>query len=390
MNIPRAISKIPLDLRLLLIAVACFGFGGALVDAIFNNFLDARFHLDGLQRTLLEIPREVPGFSVAFVSAMLAFLPSRRLAALAGVIGGLGLALLSQYSISFYWMMPWLFLYSLGQHLFMPLNSAIAMELSQKGKEGRRLGQVNALRNAAAIAGSAVVFIGFQYLHLNFAMTFLLAAVSLLVAGYCFFRMLPDRPQLHGAHLQLHREYRLYYGLCVLFGTRKQLFLTFAPWVLVTIFAEPTSMIAKLLTVGGVIGIITQPLVGRMIDRRGERFALSLEAVLLIFVCAGYAFARRWFDASTAFWIVAVCFLLDQILMSFNMARTTYLKKIALEPAHITPTLTMAVTIDHIFSVSVALLGGLLWRQFGYQSVFIAGIGIAAISWVVARRMRAM
>jgi hypothetical protein len=72
MRLLKASQSISSDLRLFLFAVSCFGFGGALVDAIFNNFLDTQFHLDGLQRTLLEVPREVPWLSVAFVSALFA------------------------------------------------------------------------------------------------------------------------------------------------------------------------------------------------------------------------------------------------------------------------------------------------------------------------------
>jgi predicted MFS family arabinose efflux permease len=64
------------------------------------------------------------------------------------------------------------------------------------------------------------------------------------------------------------------------------------------------------------------------------------------------------------------------------------MKKIALEPSHVTPTLTMAVSIDHIFSISIALLGGLVWRHFGYQSVFFAGMLIAVIDYLVVLRMR--
>ena len=378
----------PRDVRLFLVACAAFAFGGALVDAIFNNFLDARFHLDGLQRTVLEIPRELPGISVAFVSALLAFLPSRRLAAMAGVFGFLGLILLAFFSKTFLWMMPWLFIYSLGQHLFMPLNSSIAMDLAKSGETGKRLGQLNALRNASVIAGSALVFVGFQYFHFNFTVTLILGAVSILGAGYCFYQMAPGTKLPQGAHLKLHKEYKLYYGLCVLFGTRKQIFLTFAPWVLVTIFQQSTSMIARLLTVGGVIGILIQPSIGRMIDKMGERFALSLEATVLIFVCAGYAFAKNYLPPFAAFAVVILCFLVDQVLMSFNMARSTYMKKIAVDPAHVTPTLTMAVTIDHVFSISIALLGGVLWRTFGFQAVFIAGMGIALVNLFVARRMR--
>ena len=360
-----------------------------MLDAIFNNFLDARFHLDGLQRTLLEIPRELPGLSVAFVSALLAFLPSRRMAALAGFLSFAGLMLLATLSDSYWLMLPWLFFYSLGQHLFMPLQQAIGMELAKDGQTGKRLGQVNALRNAAAIAGSGLVFLGFRYLDFSFATAMIIGAVSLLIAGICFFRMVPDQPHPNGAHLKLHKEYRLYYLLAVLFGTRKQIFLTFAPWVLVTIFEQPTSMIARLLTIGGVVGIVIQPLIGRMIDRRGERFALSLEAIVLVFVCAGYALAKDHLSSHAAFLVVATCFLLDQSLMSFNMARSTFMRKIAISPAHVTPTLTMAVSIDHVFSITIALLGGVLWRHIGFQAVFLAGMGIAVVNWFVAQRIPA-
>jgi hypothetical protein len=36
----------------------------------------------------------------------------------------------------------------------------------------------------------------------------------------------------------------------------------------------------------------------------------------------------------------------------------------------------------------VAVLGGVLWRHFGYQSVFVAGLGVTIVNWIVAQRMR--
>jgi len=381
-------GSLPRDTRLFLGALACFGLGGSLFDSIFNNYLDAHFQLNGMQRTLLEVPRELPGLLVAFVSALLIFIPSRRMAALSGLLAFLGLLALGLFPCSFYWIMPWLFLYSLGQHLYMPITQAIGMELARDGQEGKRLGQMNALRNGTAIAGSALVFLGFQFFHFNFTVVIIAAALCCLLCGYLFYRMKPNAPHPQGSHLRFYKEYRLYYLLAILFGTRKQIFLTFAPWVLVTVFGQPTSMIARLLLIGGVIGVLTQPMIGRMIDRRGERFALSLEAVVLVFVCMGYAWARDYFSAGVAFLIIAACFLIDQILMSFNIARSTYMKKIALERSHITPTLTLAVSIDHVFSIAIALLGGLLWRQFGYQAVFIAGAVIALINGIVVQKIR--
>lgn len=375
------------DLRRFMVAVATFGFSGAVFDAVFNNFLADRFHLDGLQRTLLEIPREIPGLSVAFVSALLAFLPSRRLAALAGVVSALGLALMSPLSTTYFRLWPWLFLYSLGQHLFMPVSQSVGMELSRQGEPAKRLGQMNSLRHAAGIAGAMCVWGLFQLLPTGFGAALCLAAVAALAGGWACLRMTRDHPQPKSAHLRLHREYRLYYTLAVLFGTRKQIFLTFAPWVLVSVFGKETSSIARLLALGAVLGVVIQPWVGRMIDAKGERFALGLEAFLLLWVCLGYALARDVLPAGLAFPLVAACFLADQILMSFNMARSTFLRRIALEPAHVTPTLTMGVTIDHVFSISIALLGGALWKAFGYQAVFLAGAALSVLNGLAAWRI---
>ena len=79
------------------------------------------------------------------------------------------------------------------------------------------------------------------------------------------------RPQPSGSFLKLKKEYRLYYILAVLYGSRKQLFITFAPWVLVTIFRQPTQMLATLMTIGGSSASSSSPSLGRAIDRFGER-----------------------------------------------------------------------------------------------------------------------
>jgi predicted MFS family arabinose efflux permease len=200
--------------------------------------------------------------------------------------------------------------------------------------------------------------------------------------------MKPDRTQHPSLHLRLYPEYRLYYVLSILYGSRKQLFLTFAPWVLVSVFRQPTQTIATLLTIGGVVGIVFQPLLGWAVDRLGERTVLMAEAVLLVFVCFGYGYSGVLFSGRTAFLTACACFLLDQMLMSVNMARSTYMKKIAMDPSHIQPSLTMSVSMDHVFSISVALLGGVIWNRFGFQYVFALGALIAALNLAAAWRIR--
>ncbi len=376
------------ELKLFAGASLVFGMAYSIFDSVFNNYLNATFSLSGFQRSFLEFPRELPGFLAVFATALVWFLSSRRLGALALVLGVAGSLLIGFASSSYPVMVLWLFIYSLGNHLLMPVSTTIGMELARDGATGARLGQLNALRNLATIIGSFIVFIGFRYLSMTFQNSFTLAAALFALAAVLMFRMRPEKAQKPNRYLKLHREYSLFYLLAVLYGSRKQLFLTFAPWVIVNVYHQPTQTLATLMTIGGIIGIIFQPILGRAIDRLGERAVLAAEAVLLVGVCLLYGFSGRLFSPQTAFLITCGCYLADQILMSVSMARSTYLKKIALHPGDIQPALTTALTIDHLFSISVALLGGLIWNAFGYQYVFLMGVGIALINFFAALRIR--
>ncbi len=198
------------------------------------------------------------------------------------------------------------------------------------------------------------------------------------------FRLTPDAPHKAKVYWNFPKEYRRYYALAVLYGSRKQIFLTFAPWVLVPILGQPFTVIAILLTIGGLLGIVFQPFLGKAIDSWGEKTVLALEAFLLIFVCAAYALGPLILPPFWALIVASTCFLTDQILISVGMARATYLKKIALRPEDVTPTLTTAVSVDHVFSITIALGGGVLWFAFGFWTVFAFGACIAAVNLMTA------
>jgi len=375
------------DFQLFLVAVCMVGFSQAIMDSTFNNFLHSAFGLQGMQRAVLELPRELPGFLVVFVSGMFFFLCSRRLAAVANCLAAAGMLLIGHASTGFGVMLVWLFVFSTGQHLFLPLFSGIGMELAENGRDGRRLGQLQGAMNLAAICGSFLVMVGFSRLGFSFAASFTAGAAGYLIAGLLIALMTPDRPAPLAQRFVVRREYARFYWLTVLYGTRKQLFLTFVLWVLATVYGQPTQAIAGLLTVGGLIGIVFKPLLGRWIDRFGERTVLTAEAVALIVVCLGYGFAATVFGRH-ALAAASACYIGDQLLMSVSMARATYLKKIARDPADVTPTLTMATTIDHVFSIAIALVSGAVWVVFGYRYVFALGAALAAVNVAVARGVR--
>ena len=142
------------------------------------------------------------------------------------------------------------------------------------------------------------------------------------------------------------------------------------------------------MTIGGVIGIIFQPLLGRMIDKYGERIVLASEAVLLVFVCLGYGFSKFVFPADKALIAISIFYLLDQMLFSVSMARSMYIKKIAIHTDDIQTALSAGVTIDHIFSILVAIIGGWIWNVYGFQFVFLLGVLIAAVNFFFAIQVR--
>lgn len=388
MTLRDRIIDMPRELKLFAVASLLMGISYSMFDSVFNNFLKDQFTLTAFQRSFLEFPRELPGLTLSFITAAVWFLASRRLGAVAMVVGAVGALLIAFASGSYGIMTLWLFIYSLGQHVFMPLASTIGMEMAQEGQIGRRLGQLNAIRNVAGILGSTAIALGFRFLGLTYQVTFVLAAIGFIITAVMLFSMKPGKPQAPETFLKLHKEYRVFYALAVLYGSRKQLFITFAPWVLVKELSQPTEILATLFTIGGVVGILFQPFLGWSIDRFGERVVLTVEAVLLALVCTGYGFAKFWFDGPTAFLVVAACFLIDQMLMSVGMARSTYIRKIAKKPEDIQATLTAGITIDHVFSISVALLGGVIWDRFGFQYVFLLGTLIAAINFFVALRVK--
>src|SRR5512143_2376613 len=143
MQLVSLIKRSSRELILFAAATLVLGMAFSIVDATFNNFLNNKFELTGFQRSFLEFPRELPGFLVVFVSAALWFFCSRRLSVVAMMLGAVGAVMMGFVSPGYGVMIVWLFLYSMGNHLFMPLSSTIGMELAHEGQDGRRLGQLN-------------------------------------------------------------------------------------------------------------------------------------------------------------------------------------------------------------------------------------------------------
>lgn len=372
------------QLMLFIAAGALIGVSQSIDTSIANNFFNDVFHITVTQRTILEIPRELPGLMVVFVSSALMFLGDVRTAFAATLLASLGMICLGSLSSSFGVMMIWLVVYSMGQHLFMPLSNSIAMSLADKRSIGKVLGTMNGMNTAAFLATSLVTALVFRFVKVNYAVTYAVGGLGYLAAGMLIFRMKPLEKRKKGSRIFLKKEFSLFYVLSIVNGARKQIFLTFGPWVLIKVFGQGVSTFAAIGFATAALGIFFKPWVGKLIDRRGEKFVLGAEAVLLFAVCVGYAAAEK---TAVALGLIIACYVVDQLLTAAGMARATYVNKIAENKEDVAPTLSMGLSMDHVVSMFIPFAGSLVWNAFGYQYVFVGGAMIALLNYAITRKI---
>lgn len=376
------------NLILFVAAVVMTGAASGLYETVFNNYLDHTFRIGADLRGRLEFPRELPGFLTALFAGLLFFIPETWIGVLAALSIALGMIGLAEWGTSWTPMLGFLVLWSFGSHVSMPVRSSLGLTLARKEAQGRRLGQIAGAGTAATVIGCGLVWLIFRRAEDAYRVAFW-AGGLMAAAGAVFYALM----RMPGAHLRRprfvwRREYWLYYVLAVLFGARKQVFITFGPWVLVRIFEQPPHVFAQLGIAGALVGVVFQPWLGVLIDRFGERRVLMADSVCLLAVCMGYGLSDHIPSRSAAVWVLYACYVADMVLFGVNMARATYLSKIAVRREDVAPTLGMEVSINHIVSMSIPTLGGLAWMRWGHGSVFLGAAAVALLMLFFTSRIR--
>jgi len=241
---------------------------------------------------------------------------------------------------------------------------------------------------AASVIGCALVWLLLRQLRADYSVLFVLGGLAALAAAAVFSTL-----RLPGAHLKrprliVRREYGLYYVLALLFGARKQIFLTFGPWVLIKVFHQPAYLFAQLWIVAALLGVLFQPALGRAIDRFGERAVLIVDSLVIFGICMGYGYGHRLPDPRLGLGLLCACLVLDQLFFGVDMARDTYLAKIARRPEDVAPSLSLGVSINHAVSMSLPALGGWAWARYGHPVVFLGAAGVAVLMLVFSALIR--
>jgi predicted MFS family arabinose efflux permease len=379
---------VPRDLRNALLATLFFGAASGIFMATLNNFLSDVHGLGAAARGWIELPRELPGFLIMFVvGSLMTLMHEGRLAALAMLLTAAGAAGLGFLSPGVAAVVVFVCIWSMGDHIIFAVEGPIGLKLAQGGREGRRLGQFGGARNLGTITGVGLVFVLAKLMGDRYELFYGIAALAALVAGAFYLSLRLWRDGVRSKRLVFKRRYGLFYAISALFGIRKQIFIAFGAWVLVQLYGVPVSTIALLYFVAATLGVIMRPLLGEVIDWLGERTVLAVDELLLLGVCLAYAFAGDLLPAPYALYLLYGAYILDSVLFALRVARTTYLGKIAEDPADITPTIATGITIDHAVAMSLPVLSGYIWELYGFRWVFLMAGAIAIVGFFVCLRI---
>jgi predicted MFS family arabinose efflux permease len=367
--------------------------------SLFNNFAVDRLGVRADQIGLIQSVREIPGLLGFAVGLLATVLTEMRIVGLSIVLLGAGIAMTGR-SGNLTGLLASTVLMSVGFHAFMPTRSSAVLQLTGEDEAPHTLGRLTSLNSLAALGGAGLVFVALGSLGYRglFVVSGATVATGGLVALVWAIRkpFLPqseaDQEGLEAIHAMpgpvrragqapMRARYWLYYALEFLMGSRRHIFTTFAVFLLVRKHNVPAQTITVLFLVNNLLGTFLYRQFGRIIARFGEKRALTVNFLLLMFVFLGYAYVP-------VLPILYGLFVADQMLFGLRIALQSYFQKIAVHPREITPNLSLGQTINHIAAVIIPLVGGIVWETVGSQYTFLVGVGIACTSLILVQWMR--
>jgi len=379
-----------LNLKYFIIGVFFTAVVGTSLIALFNNYLDDVYKLNAIQRGFLEFPRELPGLLATFIIGAIFFIGDIKIIAISALLTAFGFLGLGLISNNYTLMVVFTILWSTGDHIFMSMREAVAINLSSSKNKGYILGLLNSLRASGVIFGAFLIWLLSGTFSFSYSLIFLIFSFFSFLS-FLSFRKINLNNSTNRAKkfvFIFRKEYYLFYILAALFGIRKQLFLVFAPWLLIKLYNQKANDIALLYLISASLGLFIRPLLGKCIDIYGEKKVLIFDSISIFIISLAYIFAPTISNYTTSLFILYICFILDDLLFFLRTARTTYLYKILKSKEDLAPTLSTGVSIEHLVSMIAPGIAGILWFNYAYYWVFVITLFFSVFSGIFAFKIK--
>jgi predicted MFS family arabinose efflux permease len=326
--------------------------------ALLNNFVVERAAFDGFDIGVLHVAREIPGFMAFLVIYLLLFMREQTLALAALVLLGVFTALTANFP-SFWGLMMTTILSSVGFHYYETVNQSLQLQWLSKDRAPQVIGWLISAGSFGSLIVFGLIIVAWEGLGLSYQTVYWTAGGACAAIAIAAWFIYPhfEAPVTQHKKIILRGRYWLYYALVFIGGARRQIFIVFAPFMMVERFGLEVSEITGLMLFNYAATIVFAPIAGRMVRKYGERLALIVEYIGLFTVFALYAgiYFFHW-----GVWLAMALYVLDHLLFALAIAQKTYFQKIA-DPADQAPTAAVSFTINHIAAVTLPAPLGLLW-----------------------------
>ena len=347
--------------------------------ALLNNFAIEKASFTGAEIGMLQSLREIPGFLAFTAVFVLLVLREQTFALISLCIMSIGVAITGffPYEIGLY---ATTVVMSIGFHYFETIKNSLSLQWLNKDEAPAFLGKLMAINATASLSIYALIWIFFSIFEIGYSNSYLIfGSIGLVLCVWCwlFFPKFKNPVEQH-KKLILRKRYWLYYLLTFFAGARRQIFMVFASFMMVEKFEYGPEDIAILFTINHLVSMYAAPKIGRWIGRVGERKALTIEYIGLIFIFIGYALVENPN-------IAAGLYVIDHLFFALAIAIKTFFQKIA-DPKDIAGSSGVSFTINHIAAVVIPAVFGILWLQ-NPSAVFYCGAMIALVSLIMSQRI---
>lgn len=398
----KKLLKMKPEMMMFFILVASVSLGNGFSDSIYSNYFKEVYNVTAVQRGFIEFPRELPGMLCMVVVGLLGFLGDLRVAFIAQVLAFIGLIILGFFTPSFSVMLIFLFINSMGMHLFMPLRDSIGMSLADPNKVGLRMGQIFSVSSAFSMIAAIIVFFGFNSGFFSFnapiKVVFLFGSgcfICAIIMSAMMMKRVKSQKKTRGkVKFIFRKQYRYYYTVTILKGVQKQIAFVYGTWVIVELLGKKADTLALLYIIVGFISMFFLNKLGKLMDKFGIKNMMYADAISFVVVYVIYGFFVWGITSGIlpkegfTVWMIYLLFVLDRLSMQIGMVNSIYVRSITLNKNEVTSILSTGISLDHVFSIIAGVAGGFVWAKLGSQWVFFIAAALSLGNVYVAYRVQ--
>ena len=345
--------------------------------ALLNNFVVEKAAFTGIEIGILQSLREVPGFLAFTMVFVLLVIKEQTFAVFALALLGLGVAITGFFPTVFGLYFTTV-LMSIGFHYFEAVKQSLSLQWLSKEEAPQVLGRLIAIGSLTSLIVYASLWALLEIFQASYLLNFLIAGSLCMILALVMYFVFPIFPAktIQNKNLILRKRYWLYYLLTFLSGARRQIFMVFAAFLMVEKFGYSASQVTLLFLINYAFNWLFAEKIGQLIGKFGERKALTLEYLGLIFVFIAYGLV----DNPT---LAAGLYILDHMFFAMAIAISTYFQKIA-DPKDMASSAGVSFTINHIAAVVIPAALGMVWI-WSHSLVFYIGACFALASLIAAQ-----